>query len=34
MLTLQSGGAKVMPKNPFTGVTNEVRQARADKRLT
>jgi|SRR5580658_2379450 hypothetical protein len=22
MLTLQSGGAKVMPKNPFTGVTN------------
>jgi hypothetical protein len=32
-LPLQSGGAEVMPKHPFTGVTNEARQARADGRL-
>jgi Recombinase len=32
MLAPQSGGAEVMAKHPFTGVTNEVRQARADKR--
>jgi hypothetical protein len=32
MLLAQSGGAKVMPNNRFTGVTNEARQARADKR--
>jgi hypothetical protein len=32
MMSAQSGGAKVMSKNPFTGVTNvtnEARQARA-----
>jgi hypothetical protein len=33
MLSTQSGGAKVMPKNPLTGVTNEARQARANKRV-
>ena len=33
MLSAQSGGAKVMPKNPLTGVANEVRQARANKRV-
>jgi hypothetical protein len=32
MLSAQSGGAKVMPKNHFTGVSNEARQALADKR--
>jgi hypothetical protein len=26
MLALQSGGAEVMPKHPFTGVSNEARQ--------
>jgi hypothetical protein len=32
ILSAQSGGAKVMPKHPFTGVSNLARQARADKR--
>jgi hypothetical protein len=32
MLSVQSGAAEVMSKHPFTGVTNEARQACADKR--
>jgi hypothetical protein len=31
MLSAQSGGAEVMPKHPFTGVSNEARQAHADR---
>ena len=31
MLSAQSGGAEVMPKHPFTGDSNEARQAHADR---